>query len=43
MQEAIDIYAKICESALPFAVTFAIGNLIVSSFLRMAFKGKVEF
>lgn len=43
MQEAIKLYAMVVESALPYAVTFAIGNLIVKSFLKMAFKGTVEF
>lgn len=43
MQEAINLYAMVVQSALPYAVTFAVGNLIVTSFLKMAFKGKVEF
>lgn len=43
MKEAIELYALVVEAAIPYAVTFAVGNLIVSSFLRMAFKGKVEF
>lgn len=43
MQEAINLYTMVVEAALPYAVTFALGNLVVSSFLKMAFKGKVEF
>ena len=43
MQEAIKLYTMVIESALPYAITFAVGNLIVTSFLKMAFKGKVEF
>lgn len=43
MLEAINLYAMVVEAAIPFAVTFALGNLIVTSFLKMAFKGKVEF
>ena len=43
MQEAINLYAKIIESAIPYAITFAVGQLIVTSFLKMAFGGKVEF
>ena len=43
MQEAINLYLMVVESAIPYAVTFALGNLVVSSLLRMAFKGKVEF
>lgn len=43
MKDAIDLYAMIVADAIPYAVAFAIGNLIVGSFLRMAFGGKVEF
>lgn len=43
MAEVINLYVMVVEAALPFAVTFCVGNLIVSSFLKMAFKGKVEF
>ena len=43
MQEAIKLYAMVVESAIPYGVTFAVGNLIVTTFLRMAFKGRVEF
>lgn len=43
MTEIIAIYADLCSQAVPIAVTFSLGNLIVSSFLRMAFGGKVQF
>lgn len=43
MKDAIDLYAMVVSAAIPYAVAFAIGNLIVGSFLRMAFGGKVEF
>lgn len=43
MQEAIKLYAMVVEVAIPYGVTFAVGNLIVTTFLRMAFKGRVEF
>lgn len=43
MQEAINLYAKIIEAAIPYAIAFAVGQLIVTSFLKMAFGGKVEF
>ncbi len=43
MTEAINLYAMVVEAALPYAVAFAVGNLIVTSFLKMAFKGRVEF
>ena len=43
MLEAIDLFTKIVEAAIPYAVTFAVGNLIVTSFMKMAFGGRVEF
>ena len=43
MQVGIDLYVQLIEGALPIGLAFIIGDLIVSSFLKMAFKGKVEF
>lgn len=43
MEEAISIYSEIAAVAVPFAVAFEIGNLIVSTFLRAAFGGKLWF
>lgn len=43
MQVGIDLYAMMISEALPIAIAFIIGDLIVTSFLKMAFKGKVEF
>lgn len=43
MLEAINLYTAVVEAAIPYAVAFAVGNLIVTSFLKMAFGGKVEF
>lgn len=43
MSEIISIYVDIVELAIPIAITFAFGNLIVTSFLKMAFGGRVEF
>jgi len=41
MRNAIEIYVMICASAIPIAIAFSVCNLIVSTFLTMAFKGKV--
>lgn len=41
MQDAIEIYTAIVLAAVPFAVTFEVGNLIVGTFLRTAFGGKL--
>lgn len=40
---AIEIYTQIIELALPIAIVFAFGNLIVGSFMRVAFGGKLWF
>lgn len=43
MQFAIDIYAHIIAEALPMAIAFEVGNLIVCTFMRAAFGGKLWF
>lgn len=43
MQEAIAIYTQVISHALPFAIAFEIGNLLVGTFLRAAFGGKLWF
>lgn len=43
MTEIISVYADLVGQAVPIAITFSLGNLIVTTFLRMAFGGKVEF
>lgn len=42
-QMAIDIFTDVMKTAVPVAVAFEIGNLIVSSFLRAAFGGRLWF
>lgn len=42
-QTAIQIYADIAATAVPFAVVFSVCNLIVTSFLRAAFGGRLVF
>lgn len=42
-QWAIDIYAQILEPSLPIAIVFAVGNLIVGTFMRVAFGGRLWF
>lgn len=43
MLEAISLFTLIVESAIPYGIAFALGQLIVNSFMKMAFGGKVEF
>lgn len=41
MNDAINLYTMVVSSAIPYGVAFAVGNLIVNTFMRMAFGGKV--
>lgn len=43
LQYAIDLYTDVARIGLPFAIAFGVGNLIVSTFLRVAFGGKLRF
>lgn len=43
IQDAIAIYTEIITYALPFAIVFELGNLLVGTFLRAAFGGKLWF
>lgn len=38
---AVETFAEIMKMALPIALVFEIGNLIISTFLRAAFGGKL--
>lgn len=40
---AVNILSEVLELAIPIAVVFEIGNLIVSTFLRVAFGGRLWF
>ena len=40
---AISAFTQILEIALPIAVVFEIGNLLVGTFMRVAFGGKLWF
>lgn len=43
MQEAINLFTEIVTAAIPYGITFALGQLIVNTFMKMAFVGKIEF
>lgn len=43
MKEAIELFTMVVQSAIPYGVTFALGQLIVNTFLMMAFGGRVSF
>lgn len=40
---AIDLYTQVLEIALPVAIAFEICNLLVSTFIRSAFGGRLWF
>lgn len=40
---ATNLLTEICLSALPIAIVFEIANLIIGTFLRTAFGGKLWF
>lgn len=41
-QNAIDLFAAVVAPAIPYAVVFALGQRLVSLFLGMAFRGRIE-
>lgn len=41
MTEAIDLYVMVFTAALPYALVFAVGNLIVRTLFTSAFSGKL--
>lgn len=40
---AIELYSQVIEMAIPIAIVFEVGNLIVGTFLRVGFGGKLWF
>lgn len=40
---AVTTFTEIMEIALPIAIVFEVGNLIVGTFMRVAFGGKLWF
>lgn len=43
VQFAVDTFTQIVEVALPIAVVFNLGMLIISTFMRVAFGGRLWF
>lgn len=43
VQFAVDTFTQIMEIALPIAIVFELGNIIVGTFMRVAFGGKLWF
>lgn len=40
---AVSVYSDIIAMAIPVAIVFELGNLIVGTFMRVAFGGKLWF
>lgn len=40
---AVEIYSSLASYAVPIAVVFELGNLIVCTFMRVAFGGRLWF
>lgn len=43
MSDAIALFTQITAAAIPYGVAFALGQMVVNTFMRMAFGGKIEF
>ena len=43
VEVAVDIYTQVAQLALPIAIVFEIGNIMVSTFMRVAFGGRLWF
>lgn len=40
---AVQVMTQVMEAAVPIAIVFELGNLIVCTFLRVAFGGRLTF
>lgn len=43
VSDAILLFTEVVKGAIPYGVAFALGQLVVNTFMRMAFGGKIEF
>lgn len=43
MSDAIKLFTQIVMGAIPYGMAFALGNIVVNTFMRMAFGGRIEF
>lgn len=43
VSSAVEMFNEIMGAALPIAIVFEVGNLIVSTFMRAAFSGWIKF
>lgn len=43
VEMAIDLYTSVVAYAVPIAIVFELGNLVVCTFMRTAFGGRLWF
>ena len=43
MITAIELFTMVVVEAIPYGVVFAVGQIVVNTFMNMAFGGKIKF
>lgn len=43
MGDAVSLFTLIVTAAIPYGIAFAVGQMVVNTFMSMAFGGKVKF
>lgn len=43
MNEAVTLFTTVITAAIPYGVAFAVGQIVVDTFMNMAFGGKIKF
>lgn len=43
MTDAIALFTQIVTVAIPYGVAFALGQMLVNTFMSMAFGGRIKF
>lgn len=43
VSDAIALFTEITRGAIPFGIAFSLGQMVVDTFMRMAFGGRIEF
>ncbi len=43
MKEAIELFNQIVVAAIPYGLAFALGQMVINTFMNMAFGGKIKF
>ena len=43
MIDGIALFTEVVKGAIPYGMAFAIGEMVVTTFMKMAFGGKIDF